>query len=47
MRFLATAFLMAFLAIAKPNLGCSSRLLTANTVKYLSLDFTGFVKTFL
>lgn len=46
-RFRATAFLMAFLAIANPKRGCNKGLLIANTVKYLSVDFTGSVKTFL
>ncbi len=47
MRFRATAFLMAFLAMASPSLGCDKGLLIARTVKYLSEDFTGFAKTFL
>jgi len=47
MRFLATAFFMAFLAIANPSRGYGKGLFVANTVKYLSEDLIGFVKTFL
>jgi len=47
MRFLATAFLMAFFAIANPSRGYGKGLLVAKTVKYLSVDFVGFAKTFL
>lgn len=47
MRFRATAFLMAFLAIANPSRGCGKGLQIANTVKYRSVDFTGSLKTFL
>jgi hypothetical protein len=45
--FLCTAFLIFFLAIAKPNLGWSKSFFMANRVKYWSLDFTGRAKTFL
>ena len=45
--FLCTAFLIFFLAIAKPSLGWSKSFLMANRVKYWSLDFTGLAKTFL
>ena len=45
--FLCTAFLIFFLAIAKPSLGWSRSFLMANRVKYWSLDFTGLAKTFL
>jgi len=47
MRFRATACLTFFLAIANPNLACGKAVLIAKTVKYLSVDFTGFAKTFL
>ena len=45
--FLCTAFLIFFLAIAKPSRGWSKSFLMANRVKYWSLDFSGLAKTFL
>ena len=43
--FLSTARLTLFFAIASPSLGCSSELLIASNVKYLSVDFTALLKT--
>ena len=45
--FLWTAFLIIFLAIAKPTLGLSKSLCMAKSVKYRSVDLTGLEKTFL
>ena len=46
-RFLATAVFIVFFAIASPSRGYDRLLGVANTVKYLSVDFTGLVNTFL
>jgi len=43
--FLSTAFFIFFLAMAKPSLSWPKSFLTANTVKYRSLDFWGWAKT--
>ena len=46
-KFLVTAFLIFFLAIASPSLGCECSFIIASKVKNLSVDFTGFANTFL
>lgn len=47
MTFLLTAFFIIFFAMARPSLGWSNSVLIASRVKYRSVDFTGFKKTFL